>query len=91
MPCTYTDANATRNINAGAPRRRVLKPLRVVQPQHARQSTADSEHATAAGPSPKIERLSGEMARTGAPSDAVELLVVDGAEPRDGAPVCGLL
>ena len=36
-----------------------------------------SEHATAAEAFREIDRLSSEMVQTGAPSDAVELLVID--------------
>jgi hypothetical protein len=36
-----------------------------------------SEHATAAEAFREIDRLASEMVRTGAPSDAVELIVVD--------------
>jgi hypothetical protein len=54
--------------------------FRVVQawgPDKARQSTVISEHATAAEAFGEIDRLASEMVRTGAPSDAVELIVVD--------------
>jgi hypothetical protein len=54
--------------------------FRVVQPwgpDKARQSTLISEHATAAEAFREIDRLVSEMMRTGAPSDAVELVVVD--------------
>jgi hypothetical protein len=49
--------------------------FRVVQPwgpDKARQATLISEHATAAEAFAEIDRLSAEMVRTGAPSDAVE-------------------
>ena len=36
-----------------------------------------SEHVTVAEAFAEIDRLSAQMVRTGAPSDAVELLVVD--------------
>jgi hypothetical protein len=36
-----------------------------------------SEHATAAEALREIDRLASEMVRTGAPGDAVELVVVD--------------
>jgi hypothetical protein len=36
-----------------------------------------SEHSTAAEVFREIDRLSSEMVRTGAPSDAVELVVID--------------
>jgi hypothetical protein len=55
-------------------------PFRVVQPwgpDKARQATLISEHATAAEAFREIDRLASEMVRTGAPSDAVELVVVD--------------
>jgi hypothetical protein len=54
--------------------------FRVVQPfgrDKARESTTISEHTTAADAFAEIDRLSAEMVRTGAPSDAVELRVVD--------------
>jgi hypothetical protein len=46
-----------------------------------------SEHPTAAAAFADIARLASEMVRTGAPSDAVELIVVDQAGeivPRSG-------
>ena len=58
-------------------------PFRVVQPyakygkDKARESMIISEHATAAGAFAEIDRLSSEMARTGALSNAIELLAVD--------------
>ena len=54
--------------------------FRVVQPwgpDKARQATLISEHASAAEAFAEIDRLSAQMVRTGAPNDAVELLVVD--------------
>jgi hypothetical protein len=56
--------------------------FRVVQPwgdDKAREATLISEHATAAEAFVEIDRLSGQMVRTGAPSDAIELIVVDAA------------
>jgi DNA-binding response OmpR family regulator len=55
-------------------------PFRVVQlwgPDKGQQSTVMSEHATAADAFTEIGRLSDEMVRAGAPSDAVELVVID--------------
>ncbi len=55
---------------------------RSVQPwgrDRAREATLISEHATAADAFAEIDRLSVQMVRTGAPSDAVELIVVDAA------------
>ena len=55
-------------------------PFRIVKPwgpDKVLQGTVISEHATAAEAFREIDRRSSEMARTGAPSDAVELLVVD--------------
>ena len=55
-------------------------PFRIVQPwgpDRVRQATVISEHATAAEAFAEIDRLASEMVRTGAPSDAVELLVAD--------------
>jgi hypothetical protein len=45
-----------------------------------------SEHPTATAAFAEIDRLSSEMLRTGAPSNAVELIVVEGARivPRPG-------
>lgn len=53
---------------------------RIVQPwgkDKAKQATLISEHVTAAEAFREIDRLASEMVRTGAPSDAVELLVID--------------
>jgi hypothetical protein len=53
--------------------------FRIVQPYGrdvGRESTTISEHATVAEAFPEIDRLASEMVRTGAPSDAVEMLVV---------------
>jgi len=55
-------------------------PFSVVQPygrDKARESTTMSWHATAADAFAEIDRLSTQMARTGAPTNAVELIVVD--------------
>ncbi len=55
-------------------------PVRVVQPwgpHKGRQATLMSEHHTVAAAFAEIDRLSAEMVRTGAPSDAIELVVVD--------------
>jgi hypothetical protein len=52
----------------------------VVQPygrDPVRESTVVSMHPTAAAAFDEIDRLSARMVRTGAPSDAVEFLVVD--------------
>lgn len=54
--------------------------FRVVQPwgpDMARQSTLISEHVSAALAFAEIDRLAEQMRRTGAPTDAVELVVVD--------------
>jgi hypothetical protein len=61
-----------------------VTPLfRIVQPwgahHKAQQSTLISEHPTAADAFAEIDRLTARMVRTGAPSDAVELLVIDQA------------
>ena len=56
------------------------KPYRVVQPwgrDKAREAALISEHATAAEAFAEIDPLSEQMARTGAPSDTVELVVID--------------
>jgi hypothetical protein len=55
---------------------------RVAQPygrDPARESTTLSEHPTVADAFAEIDRLAGQMARTGAPSDAITLVVLDGA------------
>ena len=56
--------------------------FRVAQPygravEH--ESTILSEHATAAEAFAGIDRLAAQMARTGAPSDAITLVVLDPA------------
>jgi hypothetical protein len=58
----------------------VRGPFRIVQPwgqDKARQATLISEHSTAVEAFREIDRLASEMVRTGAPSNAVELVVVD--------------
>ena len=50
-------------------------------PHKGRTATLISKHHTTAAAFREIDRLSAEMVRTGAPSDAVELVVVD-AEDR---------
>ncbi len=55
-------------------------PFRVMQPwgpHKGRQASLISEHHTVAAAFRAIDRLSSEMVRTGAPSDAIELVVVD--------------
>jgi hypothetical protein len=54
--------------------------FRVVQPwgpDKGRQATLISEHSTAAEAFAEIDRLAAQMVRTGAPSDAIELTVID--------------
>ena len=46
-------------------------------PDKARQSTLISEHPTAADTFAEIDLLASEMVRTGAPSDAMEWIVID--------------
>lgn len=56
------------------------RPFRVVQPygpDKARQATVVSDHATVAEAFAEIDRLATQMVRTGAPSNAVELIVID--------------
>ena len=63
-----------------------MAKYRVVQPwgpDKGRQATFQSEHATVAEAFAALDALSAEMVRTGAPSDAIELIVVDD----DGRPV----
>ena len=43
----------------------------------AREATIISEHATEGDAFAEIDRLSAEMVRSGAPSNAVELIMVD--------------
>jgi hypothetical protein len=55
-------------------------PFRVVQPwgrNVAEQSTILSEHPSVAEAFQEIDRLSERMVRTGARTDAIELVVVD--------------
>ena len=55
-------------------------PFHVVQPwgrDKARESTILSNHATAEAAFAEIDRLAEERASRGAPSDDIELLVVD--------------
>jgi hypothetical protein len=57
-----------------------LPPFELSQPygkNKARDTTIFSEHATAAEAFPEIEPVSAQMVRTGAPRDAIELIVVD--------------
>jgi hypothetical protein len=56
------------------------RPFRVVQPwgpNKGRQATLISEHSTATEAFAEIDRLAARMVRTGAPSDAIELAVID--------------
>jgi hypothetical protein len=56
-------------------------PYRIVQPwgkDRAAEATIVSEHAPLSAAFAEIDRLSARMVRTGAPSDAVELIVIDG-------------
>ena len=55
-------------------------PFRVAQPYGrdvGSESTTLSEHATAADAFAEIDHLAAQMARTGAPSDAITLVVLD--------------
>ena len=57
-------------------------------PDKGRQATLQSEHATLAEAFAALDVLTAEMVRTGAPSAAVELLVVNehgAVVPRPGA------
>ena len=49
-------------------------------PHKGRQAELISEHQSVAAAFAEIDRLSAEMVRTGAPSDAIELVVVDAAD-----------
>jgi hypothetical protein len=56
------------------------EPYRIAQPvgdDRAREATLISEHVTAAEAFAEIDRLSAQMVGTGAPSNAIELIVVD--------------
>lgn len=59
----------------------MAKPMfSVVQPwgkDRAREATVVSSHAMASEAFEEIDRLSAQMVRTGAPSDAVEFIVID--------------
>jgi hypothetical protein len=55
-------------------------PFRVVQPwgpDKVRQSTLLSEHQSSVAAFAEIDRLVAQMSRTGVPSDALELVVID--------------
>ncbi len=55
-------------------------PFRVMQPwgpHKGRQAELISEHQTALEAFEAIDQLSAQMVRTGAPSEAIELVVVD--------------
>ena len=57
--------------------------FRVVQPydrDKAREATMISEHATAAEAFAEIDRLRTQMARSGAPANKTEFIVVDTAD-----------
>ena len=56
------------------PQFRVMQPW---GPHKDRQATLISEHHTVAAAFTEIDRLSAQMVRIEAPSDAVELVVVD--------------
>lgn len=62
------------------PRRSLFRIVQPWGPDKARQATIVSEHESAAAAFAEIDRLSSEMVRTGARSDAVELLVVDASD-----------
>ena len=54
--------------------------FRLVQPwgpDKGRQATVLSEHGTVAEAFAEMDRLAARMSATGAPSDAIEVLVVD--------------
>ena len=57
-----------------APRFDVVQPW---GPDRGREATLISSHLTADGAFAAIDTLADQMAKTGAPSDAVELIVVD--------------
>ena len=65
--------------------------FRIVQPygkDKAREATTVREHSTVAAAFAEIDRLSAQMVRTGVPSDAIELIVIEAngrRVPRPGA------
>jgi hypothetical protein len=65
--------------------KRLVCSSRAGAPDKTRQATLISEHSTAVEASREIDRLAAQMVRTGAPNDAVELVVVDAklASPDD--------
>ena len=58
----------------GMAKYRVMHPW---GPDKGRQATLQSEHATIAEAFAAIDAIRAQMARTGAPTDAIELIVVD--------------
>ena len=57
-----------------------MTTFRVVQPwgpDKARQATLQSEHAAVGEAFAALDAISGKMMRTGTPSNAIELVVVD--------------
>lgn len=61
---------------------KMAKQFRVVQPwgkDRGHEATLIGEHATVDEAFAHIDRLAEQMVRTGAPSDSVDLLVVDDA------------
>ena len=48
-----------------------------IVPDKGREATLISEHETAAEAFAEIDRLAAQLVRSGAPPDAVELLVID--------------
>lgn len=74
----------TQDKNAlGSGRKKVTRPamsFRVVQPwgpDKARQGTVQSEHKTVAEAFAALDSIAAEMAQSGVPGDAIELVVVD--------------
>ena len=69
----------SKSLTQQSGKQAAVKTFRVVQPygrNEARECTVISEHPTAADAFAETDRLSVEMVRTGAPSDAVELIVL---------------
>lgn len=80
MPSVGRSAGSSADSGREASPTVPTAPFRVVQPwgpDKARQSTLISEHVTAEEAFAFIERFAEQAARTGAQSDAVELVVVD--------------
>ena len=66
-----------------------MAKYRVVQPwgpDKGRQATLQSEHATVAEAFAALDAMAAQAVRTGAPSNAIELIVVDDTGRQVGRP-----